>query len=134
MLTFRVYVAGPLFGSGRSSENIHNALLVADCVRKARPTDGRCVWPFVPHLFHAWDQIFPHADENFWLDMDKQELRLSQLVLVIPGVSPGTRKEETWAKEFKIPVYKLPESWAQAPQFAVDIMLERFIHGDHGPG
>lgn len=96
----RVYVAGPLFGSGRSTQNVRNALAVAERVRYFG------AFPFVPHLFHLWDTVFPHEGE-YWLGMDKVWLATCDLLVVLPGVSPGTRMEEEWAKELGIPIFTL---------------------------
>lgn len=95
----RVYVAGPLFGSGRSTNNVHQAIKVAETLRKA------CVIPFVPHLFHYWDTISPQDDVDYWLEMCKSWLACCDAMIVLPGVSPGTRKEEVWAADFDIPVF-----------------------------
>lgn len=94
----RVYVAGPLFGSGRSTENVNRALQVGQAVMACGAI------PFVPHLFHYWDTVFPH---EYWLSMDKAWLRACDILVVLPGVSPGARMEEAWAVEFGIPVIHL---------------------------
>jgi hypothetical protein len=75
--------------------------------------------PFVPHLFALWDTTFPHEAE-YWLHMDKHWLRACDLLVVIPGVSPGARMEEAWATEFGIPILKLEgdvtdEEWCGTP-------------------
>ena len=95
----RVYVAGPLFGSGRSTDNVHRAVKVAEQLRHSG------VMPFVPHLYHYWDAISPHDDVNYWLDMDKAWLAVCDAMIVLPGVSPGARKEEKWCKELGIPFF-----------------------------
>ena len=120
----RVYVAGPLFGSGRSTENVNRALQVGQAVMAAGAV------PFVPHLFHLWDTVFPH-DSDYWLYMDKHWLRACDLLVVIPGVSPGARMEEEWAKEFGIPVVLLNElstpSEKEHPGIATHAQILRMI-------
>jgi len=107
MAAVKVYVAGPLFGSGRCTENVHKALRVAEAVRAAG------AFPFVPHLFTQWDMTFPHADEAYWLDMDKVWLETCQALVVIPGMSPGTRKEEVWAQAAGLHIVGLPATWQE---------------------
>lgn len=139
MEDFGVYIAGPLFGSGRSSENVHRALQVAEAVRHWRHTKHVSddlgarlqitkAWPFVPHLYHTWDQVFPHSNEDYWLDMDRFWLKQCKVLLVIPGVSPGTRKEEVWAKEFGLFVCTLQESNMAIVQPLVLNALDTYVN------
>lgn len=97
--TIRIYIAGPLFSSGRSTENLHNALRAATLIRDAE------MWPFVPHLFHTWDTVFPNNDIHYWLDMDRVWLRQCQGMLRLPGPSKGAALEEEWCAEFSIPIF-----------------------------
>ena len=100
----RVYVAGPLFGSGRSTANLHNALAAAERVRAAG------MFPFVPHLFHTWDTVFPHDDVDYWLDMDRVWLEQCHAMVRLRGESPGSVREEAWCAELGIPVYHEPDA------------------------
>lgn len=97
-MTIRVYIAGPLFGSGRSTENVHAAVMAAERVRAFGAI------PFVPHLYSLWDTISPKP-ESFWLQMDQAWLAQCDAMLRLPGESPGSDKEEAWCKEFGIPVF-----------------------------
>ena len=96
--TIRVYVAGPLYGSGTSGANIHAALGVAERLRAAQ------MWPFVPHLYHQWEIMHPHP-EAYWLDMDRIWLETCDAMVRIAGKSPGSSLEERWCAELGIPVY-----------------------------
>lgn len=100
----RVYVAGPLFGSGRSSANIHRALQAAERIRAAH------MFPFVPHLFHLWDTIYPHADPEYWLGMDRIWLEICDVMVRLRGDSPGSSREEAWCAQLGIPVFREDES------------------------
>lgn len=93
-----VYVAGPLFSSGTSSNNIRNALAVGHQIRAVGLT------PFVPHLFHLWDTIFPRPG-SYWLSLDREVLTLCAAMVVLPGYSRGVRCERVWAGDK--PVFEL---------------------------
>lgn len=95
------YVAGPLYGSGHVDDNIKRALHAAELVRE----NGAV--PFVPHMFVFWHFRHEHP-EDYWLAMDRHWLLKCDVLLVLPGVSPGSRKEEAWAAEAGIPVKHLP--------------------------
>jgi len=97
-----VYIAGPLFGSGRSSNNIRRALAVAQMVRAADAT------PLIPHLSHFWDTVFPH-EAVYWLSLDREMLARCQALVLLPGESPGARCERVWAGQLEIPVFELSE-------------------------
>jgi len=95
---YRVYVAGPMFSSGRVTANVHEALKIATRLRAA----GFQV--FVPHLYAFWDVISPQ-ELAFWLEMDKHWLEACDVLLRIPGVSAGGSLEEGWATDKQIPVF-----------------------------
>lgn len=96
--TIRIYVAGPLFSSGRSTKNLHDALRAATLLRDAG------MWPFVPHLFHTWDTVFPNDDEHYWLNMCREWLEVCHGMLRLSGQSSGAAEEE-WCDELKIPIF-----------------------------
>ena len=97
--TIRIYVAGPLFSSGRSPKNLHDALRAATLLRDAD------MWPFVPHLFHTWDTVFPNDSVDYWLDMDRVWLSVCDGMLRLPGQSKGAALEEKWCKKLGIPYF-----------------------------
>lgn len=95
----KVYIASPLFSSGRVSFNIHKALTTAENLRRIG------FLPFVPHLFFFWDFLYPDSNTNYWLEMDKEWLKECDILLRLDGKSDGADKEVKWAKEFNIPIY-----------------------------
>jgi len=96
--TVCVYLAGPLHGSGRTTENIHRVLKAAHRIRAAGMV------PFIPHLFAFWDMVEPH-EGDYWLSMDEAWLRKCDVLVRLTGVSPGSSKEEVWASEINLPIY-----------------------------
>lgn len=102
-----VYVAGPLFGSGRSSNNVRRALAVAELLRMVGLT------PFVPHLFYFWDTVFPH-ESDYWLSLDREVLGRCKGLVCLPGESPGARCERVWAGQLEIPCFELTEEEVQS--------------------
>jgi len=95
----KVYVAGPIHGSGELMANIRAAVLAADDLL------ARGYTPFVPHLNCFWDLLCPAKDDHQWLAWDKAWLLCCDALLRLPGVSPGADKEIVWAKEAGIPVF-----------------------------
>ena len=97
-----IYVCGPLYGSGYVDTNVKRALQVAEYVRQCGAI------PFVPHLFMFWHFRHGHPTD-YWLEMDRHWLLKCDGLLVLPGVSPGSRLEEKWAAQELIPAMELPE-------------------------
>lgn len=97
----RVYVAGPIHGSGRQMSNIRNAVEAAHKLRSAG-----CV-PFVPHLWAMLEFWTGQSDDGpYFQMMDDEWLRLCHAMVRIPGVSPGADHEEELAKKLGIPIFK----------------------------
>lgn len=94
----RVYVAGPLYGSGVVSHNVFRAICAAEEIYAAGMV------PFVPHLYHLWDMTCPQSTD-YWLQLDKAWLPTCHAMLRLHGDSPGASKEESWCYEYGIPVY-----------------------------
>lgn len=94
----RIYVAGPMSGSGKMEENVRNAIAAADALVAIG------LFPYVPHLTHFWNKISPHAYEE-WLDMDLKWLAVCDAVLRLPGESPGAERETREAKRLGIPIF-----------------------------
>lgn len=94
---WRVYVAGPLT-QGSIPKNISNAIKVADHLWKMGYV------PYVPHLNHYWEIITPRPYSD-WLEYDIVWLNFCDVMLRLPGCSPGADIEETYAKKHKIPIY-----------------------------
>jgi len=92
-----VYIAGP-YTKGDVAMNVREAIMYA----KKLLENGFI--PFVPHLSHFWDMIFP-KDHDEWLEYDLQILSRCDIVLRIPGKSSGAKREIKEAKKLGIPVY-----------------------------
>jgi hypothetical protein len=93
----RIYVAGPLYGSGHVDENVKAALLIAERLRE------RGFIPFVPHLFMFWHFRHEHPP-SYWLEMDEVWLRCCHGMILRDGESPGAMKEVIWANGAHIPI------------------------------
>lgn len=93
----KVYVAGP-YTLGDVAVNVRNAIIAADVLA------DHGFAPFVPHLSHFWHmhRPRPYAD---WLAIDLAFLLSCDLVLRLPGESPGADLEVKTAQERNIPVY-----------------------------
>jgi len=92
----RVYIAGP-YAKGDIAINVANAVMAGDMVLDL----GHI--PYVPHLTHLWHLISPHPHEE-WLTLDREWLKVCDMVLRIPGESAGADQEVELAEELGIPV------------------------------
>jgi hypothetical protein len=97
----RVYIAGPL-SCGDTLENIRRAIQAGDMVFRAGHT------PFIPHMNCMWGIVCPHTTED-WLGWDLKWLELCDMLIRLPGESPGSEKEVKFAQEHDIPVLTLEE-------------------------
>ncbi len=100
MKKLKVYIAGPVHGSGTQANNIARALEAAEMVRKAG-----CV-PFVPHLYMLWEMVTPGQDQNWLLDMCLEWVAACDVFVRIDGKSPGSELEEAHARVLKKPCFK----------------------------
>lgn len=94
----RVYVAGPMFSSGRLTENLFHAYDAADQLI----VSGFA--PYLPQLCVQLDISYP-KDEEVWLKLDKVWLLQCDALLRLRGVSRGADLEVKWAEEAGIPVF-----------------------------
>jgi nucleoside 2-deoxyribosyltransferase len=93
----KVYLAGPLT-LGDRVENVRTAIVWAEYLA------SKGFAPYVPHLSHYWDRLFPR-EYKFWLDYDRHWLEACDCLLRIPGESPGANQEMQWAIEMGKPVF-----------------------------
>lgn len=103
---FLVYVAGPYSSKTVRgvSKNVSNAIAIAEQITKVES----CI-PFIPHLFHWWEDEHPHEYE-FWLNLDFRYLSKSDILFRFGGESKGADAEVEFAKENNIPcVYSIEE-------------------------
>jgi hypothetical protein len=110
MNKIKVYVAGPITGSGLQLHNIRKALNISQAI-----IELGCI-PFIPHLYSFWDFIKPMPGE-YWLDLDREWLDTCDVLFRLPGISPGSDQEKTWCEELKIPFYT---SWDLFTQDLLD--------------
>jgi hypothetical protein len=109
----RVYVAGPINGSGRQFDNLRRAIHAGNQLM------GYDIDPFIPHLnlmcsFLASDD----SDTNVprWQEWDDAWLGCCHALLRLPGSSPGSDHEVALAERLGLPVfYSIPSlvAWAR---------------------
>ena len=101
----RAYVAGP-YSHGDPTENVMQAMEAA-----TRMLDVG-IAPFIPHLSHFWNEVYPRAYET-WMTLDFEWLGACDVLYRLPGTSPGAEREVALAGKMGIPVY-----------YDLDFMLE----------
>lgn len=97
----RIYIAGP-YSNGDIDANVRRAKEIGLKLMD----QGHAV--FVPHLNHYIDQEW-HRDYQFWLDQDMMWIPVCDLLIRIPGDSPGADEEVKYAKEHGISVMMLED-------------------------
>ena len=60
--------------------------------------------PYVPHLSMLWHIMSPHSYE-YWLEQGAAWVKHSDVVLRLPGASPGSDLECDLARKLQIPVF-----------------------------
>lgn len=101
-----VYIAGPYSAATISevSRNVSKAVAMAEKIVKI----PECI-PFIPHLFHWWEDEHPHEYE-FWLNLDLRFLAKCDILFRIEGESKGADAELEFARANNIPyVYSIEE-------------------------
>lgn len=95
----RIYVAGPY--SPDPEGNTEKALAAAELLRRQGHT------PFVPHAHYSrWCSSYP-LDWDTVMDLCLEEVRRSDVLVRLPGVSPGADAEVAEAKRHRIPVWTM---------------------------
>ena len=92
-----VYVAGPL-SHGNVVDNVRRAVLESDILLSHGYT------PYCPHLTHYWAMIAGDRSWDEWLSFDELWLARCDVVLRLPGDSPGAEREVAFARNHGIPV------------------------------
>ncbi len=94
-----VYIAAPYTASNRedTEHNVQIAISVAEGLWRFG------FHPFIPHLFHYWNKLYPH-DYEFWMKMDQAWIRVCDAVLKV-GTSPGVERDVEFAKYLGKPVF-----------------------------
>jgi len=91
-----VYVAGPF----TTPDKLFNTRVA---VSYGNEVWGRGHVPYIPHLTHYWDQMFPKPYDE-WLNLDLWWLKRCDILLRIPGHSPGADKEVLFFRNRNRPV------------------------------
>lgn len=92
----RIYVAGPYTADPEACTA--EAIAVGNAVLDA----GHA--PFVPHLHHYWHTVHGERHYEDWMRIDLAWLVTADLVIRMPGESPGADREVVLARENAIPV------------------------------
>lgn len=99
-----VYVAGP-YSKGDKQKNVANAMAMGEVILRKGGL------PYIPHLSHFWDTMYPKPYE-WWLVYDKQILiRACDCVVRLMGESSGADDEVLIAVERYMKVYSASEVW-----------------------
>ena len=93
----RVYVAGPLT-AGDQALNVRAAIEAGQRLLEAG------LVPFVPHLDMFWHLVCPNEYET-WMAKGLAWLEACDVLLRLPGRSPGADREVGRAFELGLPVY-----------------------------
>jgi len=89
-----VFVSGPLGTEDRWPETVREACRLANVVADL----GFAV--YLPHAHVEWHRHFP-ADYETWIERDFDALRCCDVLVRLPGVSPGADREWEVAAEVK---------------------------------
>jgi hypothetical protein len=102
----KIYMAGPLHGSGFTGHNIHKVVTCAEYLDHVlnRLAPDKDFLFIVPHLYEFWDMITPKVEE-YWLAKDRLWMETADILVRLSGESPGADKEQGWATELGIPTY-----------------------------
>lgn len=95
-----IYVAGPY--SSDPKGNTEKACLIAHELREM----GH--FPFVPHLWLMWDELYPRPYED-WMSIDFHWIKKCDALIRFPGHSPGADREIIYARKLGLEIYHYPE-------------------------
>jgi hypothetical protein len=96
----RVYVAGPINGSGRQFDNLRRALDAGTELMELG------LDPFIPHLNLLWSFAQgAEVDVPRWQAWDDNWLSACDALYRLPGESPGSDHEDALARRLGIPVF-----------------------------
>lgn len=104
----RVFLAGPVTGSGTYPDNLHLAISTAQVLY------DKGFHPFVPHLYFLWEMQRGGTDQEQFVELCRAFLPTCGAVLRLPGESPGADAEMELAKSLGIPTFTDPNKLYQA--------------------
>jgi len=93
----QVYIASP-YTKGDVANNVRIQLETADELMDL----GFC--PIVP-LFTHFQHMYKPRDYEDWMKIDEEKVKRSDVILRLPGDSPGADREVKLAQSLNIPVY-----------------------------
>lgn len=108
----RVYIASP-YSRGDKIANVVKSLEVAERLIELGYA------PYCPLLTHFYDTLFPHP-ADYWLALDLEWLKASDVVLRLDGASDGADREVAVAIEQGIKVVFSLSSLAVVPATVKD--------------
>jgi len=91
-----IYIAGPY--TGDVEENVAAAIFAGQSLVEYGFV------PFVPHLYHFWDQQHPNPYET-WMKLCLMWVTKCDALLRLPGNSPGADREVALAKATGVLVF-----------------------------
>lgn len=95
----RVYIAGPMLGSGNPYVNVARGLDIGILLF------DRGYAPYIPHLTAVLEMAKGMRTRDEWLELDRAFLLTCDCLLRLDGVSPGADAEVVWAREAGITVH-----------------------------
>lgn len=95
----RVYVSGPMLGSGNPYANIERGLNAGMILF------DRGYAPYIPHLNAIMEMTKGLRSRDEWLELDKSFVLACDCLLRLDGVSPGADQEVQWAREAGITIH-----------------------------
>lgn len=85
----KIYVAAP-YSTGNQAHNVKAAIRMGDFLA------SHGFAPFIPHLTHFWDMMYPQA-YAWWLSYDFEWLKCCGALIRMPGESSGADREVEFA-------------------------------------
>jgi hypothetical protein len=95
----RGYVAGPV-----GANDIGRLPRIRAAISVGEQMAALGVSPFIPHLFHWWDEQHPH-DYEYWMQHCFAWLEQCHFLYRMDGASPGADREAAWMRENNRPVF-----------------------------
>jgi hypothetical protein len=94
----RIYLAGPVGAKEGRTNRVRGAVFIAEAIAALG------LYPFVPHLYHHWDELHAH-DYEFWMSHCLEWLTACDALYRMPGHSPGADREVARMTELGRPVF-----------------------------
>jgi len=98
----RIFISAP-YTIGDALNNVVKVIDVAEKLVQKGHT------PFVPHLYHFWDTLYPHPRE-FWLKLDLEWMKSCDALFRMEGASTGADLEVIQAGRLGLTIYHTLES------------------------